>query len=175
MEAINEVWRSVDGYMNYQVSNIGRVRNISSGKILTPCKCNCGYDRVTLVKDGKNKTYRIHCLVANEFLDKPESTEKLIVDHIDRNKQNNTVLNLRYATHSQNFMNKDKTSKTTSSQYKGVSFDKKSKKFKAYITVDKKVTHIGFFNTEEEAAIAYNEKASELYQDFAKLNNIRND
>ena len=47
-DIINECWRSIDGYINYQVSNTGRVRNASSGQILAACWDRKGYAIVCL-------------------------------------------------------------------------------------------------------------------------------
>jgi hypothetical protein len=168
---INEVWRSIDGYLNYQVSNIGRVRNTETGKIFKPSVNSNGYYNVVLRKDGKPYNHKVHRLVAHEFLENPEVTQKLNVDHIDRNKLNNQVTNLRYATQSQNMMNRTKSQNTTS-KYKGVNFHKKSQKWVAQIQLNNKNLHLGLFNSEEVAAEAYNTKAIELFGEFANLNVI---
>ena len=60
---INEEWRSIDGFINYQVSNIGRVRNCNTGRILKLTHSSAGYLKVDLFKNGKrirycNKIYR---------------------------------------------------------------------------------------------------------------------
>jgi len=52
---INEEWRSIDGYLNYQVSNIGRVRNITTGRILKPVETTGGYLQVSLMNNNKVK------------------------------------------------------------------------------------------------------------------------
>ena len=84
---ITEEWRSVDGYMNYQVSNLGRLRNVVSGKMLSHRTLNkSGYPTTRLCKDGKMKNMRIHQIVANEFIPKLETNHDLVVDHIDREK-----------------------------------------------------------------------------------------
>ena len=119
-EIINEVWRSISEYMNYQVSNIGRVRNTETGKILKHGMGTTGYYIVSLTKDGVKKTRQVHKLVADEFLDKPEIDDTLlVVDHIDHDRLNNQVSNLRYVTRSQNNMKSRKRS-NTSSKFKGV-------------------------------------------------------
>lgn len=92
------------------------------------------------------------------------------VDHKNRNKLDNRVENLRAATHGQN--NANATRKTNSCKYKGVY--KNYDKYVAQITINDKVTHLGRFNTPEEAALAYNEAALLHYGEFAVLNDVNN-
>lgn len=98
------------------------------------------------------------------------------VDHIDRNKLNNQKSNLRLATQNQNRRNtpKFKTSrgKPTTSNYKGVSLDKRTNRWNAYIGHNSKFIYIGCFGSEIEAAKAYNAKALELFGEFALLNDV---
>lgn len=97
---------------------------------------------------------------------------ELEVDHKNGDTLDNRRSNLRIATVSQNRMNRKKFEGYYSSPYKGVSF--KRGKWRAQITLDKKVIHIGTFETELEAAKAYNDKALELHGEFAKLNDLPN-
>lgn len=90
-------------------------------------------------------------------------------DHIDRNPLNNQKSNLRPVTHHQNMMNTTKRKRTTS-KYKGVGWHKKSNLWRAYIQFNYKHIHIGFFMSEIEAAKAYNDRATELFKEFANLN-----
>jgi len=92
-----ELWYPIRGFETmYQVSNHGRVMSLKCGrtKILRPSLTH-GYPSLCLSKDNKKQTHRIHRLVADAFLQpidgKPE------VDHIDRNRANNHLSNLRYA------------------------------------------------------------------------------
>ena len=104
---INEEWRSISGYINYQVSNIGRVRNIKSGRVLKLRSMNpMGYTQVALYENNISKTHRVHRLVAREFIDNPDNKSE--VDHIDLNKQNNCMNNLRWCSKSENQMNMSK-------------------------------------------------------------------
>ena len=99
-ELQQEVWRDVDGYEGmYQVSDLGRVRSRKSGewKVLRPVNNGKGYLIVNLCKDGVMKTYRIHRLVAQAFIDNTDSS-KTLINHIDECKQNNRVSNLEYCT-----------------------------------------------------------------------------
>lgn len=93
-----------------------------------------------------------------------------VVDHINGDGLDNRRANIRACTQSQNLANQK--IKPHSSRFKGVSFDKKLKKWTAYCKVNGKTTYIGGFKVEEDAARAYNAKAKELYGEFARLNPV---
>lgn len=95
--------------------------------------------------------------------------EGLLVDHINGNTLDNRVKNLRLATKSQNAMNM-KSNKNSTSKYKGVSYDKNRNKWRANIFHNNKQIHLGRFNSELEAAIAYNDAAIIYYEEYARLN-----
>ena len=162
-----EIWKRIDGYANYEVSNFGRVCNATTERILKPNPIGGGYLAVGLCKNGKAKTHRIHKLVAHEWLGNPDN--KRCVDHMDGNRTNNHHENLRYATHSENSMNQ-KAQTNTTSIYKGVAFHKPNGKWRTQMTFNGKVRHLGYFETEREAAEAYNTAATEHFKEYAKLN-----
>ncbi len=95
-----------------------------------------------------------------------------LVDHINGDGLDNRRCNLRASTKSQNMANSPKRANPTSSRFKGVSRDKNSGKFRAYIYKDGKQITLGSFepDQEEDAARAYDAKAKELYQEHAYLN-----
>lgn len=95
--------------------------------------------------------------------------DKRCVDHIDGNGLNNQRANLRIATTSQNAMNKRSQSGSTSS-FKGVSFNRQNRKWQAIITVNGTTRRLGNFDTEEEAALRYDEAARYLHGEFAMTN-----
>jgi hypothetical protein len=94
------------------------------------------------------------------------------VDHKNRNGLDNRKENLRIATKSQNAANKEKYLNGCSSKYKGVSYYKRYKKWVAYIMVEQKHKHLGYFLFEEDAALAYNKAALEAFGEFACLNEV---
>ncbi len=164
-----EIWRSIDGYANYEVSSHGRVRNATTARILKPNIQNRGYYQARLCKDGKQKKFSIHRLVAQEFIDNPDS--KQVVDHIDHNPANNCVENLRWASGKENQGNRLKQ-QNTSSKFKGVYFDKQTQKWRARVRIDGKYKHLGLFDSEKDAANVYNEHAKHVFGEYAHLNDI---
>jgi len=97
------------------------------------------------------------------------------IDHINRNKLDNTLENLRLATRGENAMNKAKA-KGTVSKYRGVSYKYKNNKknpWTAYISKNGTRYDLGYFKSEIEAAKAYNKKSLELCGSFAFLNNLK--
>ena len=102
-----------------------------------------------------------------------DKDDKRCVDHIDGNKLNCTRENLRLCTVSENMHNRSKIGKNgiTASKYKGVVKHKSyPNKWVATCRKDNVVYRIGIYDTEKEAAIAYNNKVKELYNGFATLN-----
>lgn len=92
---------------------------------------------------------------------------KPLVDHWDRNIFNNQKRNLKIATHSQNMINR-LVRKDSHTKFKGV--EPKARKYRAYISINKVRTHLGYFKTAIEAAIAYDDAAIIHYGEFAQLN-----
>ena len=98
-----EEYKQIIDFDNYEVSNLGNVRNIKTGRILKGKDDTHGYLKVGLCKDKKKTNKKIHRLVAEAFIENPEN--KPCVDHIDNNKKNNDITNLRFATVSENNQN----------------------------------------------------------------------
>lgn len=97
----DEIWKEIQGYEGlYAVSNRGRVMNLKSRKVLKPGINSIGYELIVLCKNGKQKNYTVHRLVAEAFI--PNTDNLPQVNHIDERKDNNDVSNLEWVTASQN-------------------------------------------------------------------------
>lgn len=93
-------WVSIRGYEGlYEVSRSGVVRNSANQRHLA-LSIKCGYSQVGLFKNGKQRWFLLHRLVADAFL--PKVKHKTEINHKDGDKQNNTVENLEWCDHSEN-------------------------------------------------------------------------
>lgn len=107
---MSEVWKTIPSFPKYEASSNGNIRHKKFKKNRKQHLDRDGYCRVTLNKTKNGKSVqvsglKVHRLVADAFIFNPD--DKPIVDHIDRIKTNNNVLNLRWATHSENRMNRE--------------------------------------------------------------------
>lgn len=91
----NEVWKPIKGYKGlYEVSTMGRVKSLITGKILRPVKNKKGYLVVGLHREGKGKTFLVHRLVAQAFLPNPHNLPE--INHKDQDPSNPIVGNLEW-------------------------------------------------------------------------------
>jgi hypothetical protein len=127
--------------------------------------------RMSSMKGGnKQRTIYMHREIwKSHYGAIPENME---IDHIDGDRLNNQVANLRLCTHSQNCQNQYRTHLTHSSKFKGVTWFKANKRWGAQINNKGHLTHLGLFDTEEEAALAYNRKAIEWFGEYANINRV---
>ena len=101
-ERLEEIWKRINGYEEYEISNLGRVKSFKrdrKGKIMKP-KFSGEYLAVTLCADGQQERKTIHRLVAEHFIPNPSGLPW--VNHKDGNKLNNKVTNLEWVTPSEN-------------------------------------------------------------------------
>lgn len=110
--ATKEIWKEIEGFSKYQVSNYGRIKSLDFNgtkkkKILTPVVTRKGYLHVNLYSNRKMKSIPIHRIVAKAFIENPE--DKPQVNHIDGNKKNNNVNNLEWCTNQENVIHAFKT------------------------------------------------------------------
>ena len=112
--------------------------------------------------NGKQVNQFMHRFILN-------TPEKLKTDHRNHNTLDNRKCNIRICTDAQNSMNRQPC-QHTSSQYKGVYWDRGRKKWRAHIRPNNKHLNLGHYNNEIDAAYAYDIAAKELFGEFAYLN-----
>ena len=161
---IVEVYKAVDGFSKYEVSNYGNVRYSFNGKIFKQHSNSYGYKQVCLRGcDGVVKHLRVHRLVAKAFIPNPNNLP--LVDHIDNDRGYNKITNLRWCTPHQNNCNQMISIKNTTG-VKGITFDKRSGKWRTTIGYKGERILIGYFFNFEDAVTRRKAKAKELYGEF---------
>ena len=169
---MEEVWKDIVGYENlYQVSNLGNVKTVKQNKILKQHISAFGYLRCRMRKNNKTKKIVVHRLVAKAFIPNPEN--KPCVDHIDTNKQNNNVKNLRWVTYSENMKNPITIKAMNTYKYKKVCCLENGEIFNSISEASKK---IGAKPSALSAALRLNHKCKgftfKYFQDKAVGNQI---
>ena len=155
-----EIFKDIKGYEGlYQISNLGNVKSLErlndrgnklKEKILK-AGLTSGYLLVTLSKNVKQKSYRVHQLVAITFLNHTPNWYKIVVDHKNAIKTDNRLENLQLITFREN-LSKDKKG---SSKYTGVSWNKLNKNWVAQITINNERIYLGSFTCQIEAHNEY--------------------
>ena len=147
----NELWKDVDGFSNYQISNHGRIKNSKTQRIKQILN-NGGFDYVNLTQNGSATYHKIHHLVAKTFL---TNDKKLpYVDHIDGDISNNHVSNLKWTSecHSKREVSQRVNN---SSGYRGVAWCNHANKWRVQKFIEGKQRHVGYFDTKEDGAKAF--------------------
>jgi hypothetical protein len=122
-------------------------------------------------EQGKRTSYvrrttdslKLHQLIMGEV------PEGMVIDHVNGDGLDNRRANLRFCTHAQNRQNQSKRI-DGASPFKGVGWVEDRKKWRAFIKVEGRQKTLGYFDREEEAALAYDSEAREIFGDFARLN-----
>lgn len=107
-----EEWRQIDGFQDYQVSNLGNVKSFKqdkNGKLLSLKPNATGYVVVKLYNNGQDYNKMVHRLVLETFC--PTTDKDKEVDHINRNRNDNRLENLRWVSPSENCKNKNNNKK----------------------------------------------------------------
>lgn len=167
----NEEWKPIPGFEKfYEASTYGQIRNIR-GKIMKTYKINSGYLCLKFVINNERTAHLVHRLIALTFLGTFDTRPE--VNHINENKEDNSLLNLDWVTRSENkqhsmatgtynclFTMKNSLGKKhlpkTTSKYHNVSYDKARNKWRGCIRHQGKNIESKRFDTEDEAALHVN-------------------
>jgi len=164
---MSEQWRPIQEVEGlYEVSSVGRVRNIRSGKILRSGLGTTGYPQVTLAVNGKLFRRKVHRLMVVAFGVVSGNQE---TDHINGDRADTRLENLRAASPSQNQANAILKPHSTSC-YRGVCRFKRSSRWYARIKLNGKEMLLGSYQDEETAAREYDRAAKLMFGEYARLN-----
>lgn len=184
-EFVNEIWKPIEGFGHWQVSNFGRIRSGKTGRVLKQGTTRLGYKHIVRIIDDRVKSVQVHRIVAIAFLGHPCGNRNEI-NHIDGNKANNHVSNLEWVSRQENMEHAwsnglikhqpsqsvvrftpearketvDVMNKGNKSGFKGVT--QHGSKWRATISLKGKQTHLGVFESPELAHIAYRNAIAEL-------------
>lgn len=152
-----EIWKTIKDYEGlYEVSNLGRVKSLRRNKVMNVFFDSRKYIIVSLRKDSIRKTFRVHSLVAESFLNHVRNGRMdLVIDHINDNPSDNRLENLQIITQRENTC---KTQGRYTSKYKGVCWYSRDKRWVSRIYIDKKTIVLGYFKCELAAHQAYQNK-----------------
>ena len=168
-----EIWKDIPDYENYQASNLGRIKTkarlstcktceprIIKEKIRLGSLDSNGYRLTTITKNGLTKYFRVHQLVAMAFLKHRPKDTKMVIDHIDGDKGNNKLSNIRVVSQRKNCHNQHNRRKT--SKYTGVSFYDNAYHVRIWNNKLGKNEYLGRFKNEKKASEAYQNRLKSL-------------
>ena len=157
-------YKEIIGFPDYLIYTDGKIFSKRRQRFMKAKTCT-GYPLIQLVKSADkklnipkiDKTFYIHRLMGQHFLQNTDPLNKTCIDHIDRNPLNNNVTNLRWCSYSENCMNKTCTNKYG---VKGVWFNRQENKFVVSFYLNKKRLSFGSYKLKDEAI----EKAKSVVQ-----------
>ncbi len=143
LSILDEEYKPIPQLDGFEISNHGRIR--SNGFEVYVCTDKKGY---RLIKVCENY-YFIHRMVAELFVPNPDRCN--VVDHIDNDRGNNVVSNLRWVTTLKNNLNK--TPQRNSTGVKGVTYDSKKEKYRVRVSIQNKDIQVGYYSDLETATL----------------------
>lgn len=159
---MEEIFKDIKNYPDYQVSQLGIVRSLKHGKIkiLKGHYNYKGYKSVVLFLNGIKKSITVHQLVASVFLNHTsDGTTKIVVDHINNIKTDNRLENLQLITNRENI---NKSKKEGTSKHVGVHLNKHSKKWQSQVTFNGRSIYLGLFEKEIDASNIYQQALNQI-------------
>lgn len=141
---------NVVGYQNYLIYEDGKIFSKKSNKFLKSAKNKNGYLQVNLWNNNKFMKFYIHRLIALHYVNNPDPDKYKIVDHLDRNKSNNNITNLRWVDNYINSQNRT-INKNNKLREQYICYRKIYKNPYIFKIIRNKITYRKQFKTLEEA------------------------
>lgn len=159
--------KKIKDYPNYSLDlDNNMIYSHYSNKYLKPILNKDGYIRITLCKNGKKKDFQYHRIVYEVY--NGEIPENLFIDHIDNDRQNNHIENLRLATLSENQHNIKVQKNNLSTGYKCI-YLTKDRTYQVRIWKNNKYVYCKTFKTLEEAIINRDIQLKNFHKNFANF------
>jgi hypothetical protein len=156
-----EIWKKIENYPNYEISNLGNVKSYNFIKLKNlKLELNLGYYRVMLCNNGIKKRFFVHRLVAKAFIKNEKNKPQ--VNHIDECPKNNNANNLEWVTHRENI--EYSRTKKGITKIKGVNWIERMKSYQCSIYYNNKKHYLGSSKDIE--------KAKKLVENFLIKNNL---
>ena len=156
-----EIWKPIKKYeLLYEISNLGRIKNIKTNRILKLGTNNNGYNIVSLC-NKKCVSFDVHLLVFDAFGKGKRNGRLIQVDHKDNDKVNNNISNLQLLSNREN-VSKYQLTQKRSSKYLGVYWNKKAKKWTSQIRIKDNKKYLGLFDNEYNAFLAYQKELKKI-------------
>ena len=158
---MKEIWKDIIGFEGiYEISNLGRIRRIKTGRILSTRRSDGWYITVTLYKDKKRYGKSLHRLVAETFVPNPYNLPE--VNHIDEDKINNRADNLEFCDHKYNVNYGTIKDRTRNTKLKNGHINEE------YSGLDKKSYGKKYYQDNKEEIKEYNKKYKEEHKEELK-------
>ena len=170
---MEKIWKKIPNYENYEISNYGEIRSLNyygRNEIRELKQSLAGKQRsyysVGLYKNGKQKTFYVHTLMAKIFLNHISDDCEKVIDHIDGNTFSNRIDNLQIITQRENIHKGDMMKKKKNGLPPGVTRGNSPRgnkiDYKVSIYYNKKNYYLGRYPTPEQAYKVYLKKFNEL-------------
>ena len=158
---MKEIWKDIIGFEGiYEISNLGRIRRIKTGRILSTRRSDGWYITVTLYKDKKRYGKSLHRLVAETFVHNPYNLPE--VNHIDEDKTNNRADNLEFCDRKYNNNYGSRMDKIRDTKLKNGHINEE------YSGLDKKSYGKKYYQEHKEERKEYNKKYREEHKEELK-------
>ena len=172
---MSDLYKTLKNFSKYEINREGELFNKNTNFQLKGSLTKGGYISVNIINDttGKSKPMLLHRLLAETFLENPIGCDQ--IDHIDNNKINNNLQNLRWCNSSQNNTNRENYSSNREDvpekKFKYVYWNKKKQKWHGQIRINGKTKHVGYSDNDEEMYIMCLKVLFSIFKDNEFLSN----